>query len=166
MPLADEVSILRRPIGFAVGINRTEKIDRDKQRERLPGLLRFVRTFAGQVLEQEFGTTIEGYPDAARAKTNDLRVRLRSQGAESAPARALLSVFVDLMDLEAEHEEASPENDPKEQGDFHDAILTFIERLLQRFAVYAESTGRLPSVAAETQRGNIEFAKAAKRLAR
>lgn len=166
MPLADDVSILRRPIGFAVGINREEEIDGDKQRERLPGLLRFVRTFVGQVLEQEFGTTIEGYPDAARAKTDDLRVRLREQGAKSAPARALLGVFVDLMDLEAEHNEASPENDPEEQQDFHDAILTFIERLLQRFAAYAESTGRLPTVTEEARRGKREFAKTAERLAR
>ena len=136
------------------------------QRERLPGLLRFVRTFAGQVLEQEFGTTIEGYPDAARARTSDLRVSLRDQGAESAPARALLSVLVDLMDLESEHAEASPENDPEEQENFHDAILTFIERLLKRFAVYAQSTGRLPKVTDEARRGLREFAKAAERLAR
>ena len=74
MPLADDISILHRPIGFAVGINREEEIDRKEQRERLPGLLRFVRTFAGQVLEQEFGTTIEGYPVAARTKTDNLRV--------------------------------------------------------------------------------------------
>jgi hypothetical protein len=166
MPLADDVSILRRPIGFAVGINREEEIDRDKQRQRLPGLLRFVRTFAGQVLEQEFGTRIEGYPDQARAKTSDLRVSLRDLGAASAPARAFLTVLIDLMDLEADHDEASPENDPEEQEDFHDAILTFIERLLGRFAGYAESAGRLPAVAEEARRGHREFAQAAERLAR
>ncbi len=166
MPLADDVSILRRPIGFAVGINREVQIDRDKQRGRLPGLLRFVRTFAGLLLQQEFATTIEGYPAAARAKTDDLRVSLRDQGAQSAPARVLLAALVDLMDLEVEHEEASPENDPEEQEDFHDAILTFIERLLQRFAAYAESTGRLPAVSDEARRGQREFAKTAERLAR
>ncbi len=124
MPLADDRAILRRPIGFAVGVNREEEIDPAEQRERLPGLLRFVRTFAGELLEKEFGTTIEGYPDAARRETHDLRVRLRDQRAASAPARALLTVLIDLMDVEIDHEEASPENDPEEQEDFHDAVLT------------------------------------------
>lgn len=166
MPLADDPAILRRPIGFAVGLNQEEKIDPVKQRERLPGLLRFVRTFAGELLEKEFGTTIEGYPDAARHKTDDLRVRLREQDSASARARALLAVLVDLMDLEVEHDEASPENDPEEQEDFHDAILTFIQRLLDRFAQYAADTGHLPNIAKEAERGSQEFAKAAARVAR
>lgn len=166
MPLADDPAILRRPIGFAVGVNREEEIDPAKQRERLPGLLRFVRTFAGELLEKEFGTTIEGYPDAARRETHDLRVRLRDQEAASARARALLTVLIDLMDVEIDHEEASPENDPEEQEDFHDAILTFIQRLLERFAKYAVGTDHLPNVAKEAERGSREFAKAAARLAR
>jgi hypothetical protein len=132
MPLADDPVILRRPIGFAVGVNRAD--ESAKQRERLPGLLRFVRTFAAELLEKEFDTTIEGYPDAARDKTNDLRVRLRDRGAVSARARRLLTVLIDLMDLEIEHREASPESDPEELEDFHDAILTFVQRLLDRFA--------------------------------
>jgi hypothetical protein len=166
MPLADDPEILRRPIGFAVGLNGEKKIDPAKQRERLPGLLRFVRTFAGELLEKEFGTTIEGYPDAARGKTQHLRVRLRDQGTASAPARALLTVLIDLMDVEIEHDEASPENDPEEQEEFHDAILTFIQRLLDRFAAYAADTDHLPKVAEEAERGSREFAKAAARLAR
>ena len=58
-----------------------------------------MRTFVGEVLEKEFQTTIEGYPTAARRKTNELRVSLRSKGKDSALARALLSAFIDLMDL-------------------------------------------------------------------
>ncbi len=134
MPLADDPVLLRGPIGFAVDLNREEAIDPPEQRERLPGLLRFVRTFAGELLEKDFGTTIEGYPHAARGKTDDLRVRLRDQGVASAPARKLLTVLIDLMDAEIEHQETSPENDPEEQEEFHDAILTFIQRLLHRFA--------------------------------
>jgi len=165
VPLADDPAILRRPIGFAVGVNREEEIDPDKHRERLPGLLRFVRTFAGELLEKEFGTRIAGYPEAARRKTHDTRVRLRDEGAASVRA-PLLTVLIDLMDVEIEHQEASPENDPEEQEDFHDAILTFIQRLLDRFAEYAADTDHLPNVAKEADRGSREFAKAAARLAR
>lgn len=166
MPLADDPAILSRPIGFTVGLNREEEIHLAKQRERLPGLLRFVRTFAGELLEKEFGMTIEGYPDAARGKTHDLRVRLRYQDAASERARQLLTVLIDLMDVEIDHREASPENDPEEQEDFHDAILTFIQRLLDRFAEYAADSDHLPNVAKEAERGSREFAKAAERLAR
>jgi hypothetical protein len=166
MPLSDDPAILRRPIGFAVGLNQEAEIDSAKHRERLPGLLRFVRTFAGELLEKEFDTTIEGYPEAARSKTHDLRVRLRDQREKSGSARALLSVVIDLMDVEIEHQEASPESDPEEKEDFHDAILTFVQRLIDRFAVYAADTDHLPSVAKEAERGSREFAKAAARLAR
>lgn len=165
MPLADNPEILRPPIGFAVRITREEAIDPAKQRERLPGLLQFVRTFAGKLLKEEFGTTIEGYPEAARGKTDELRVRLRDQDAASAPARQLLTVLSDLMEVEIEHQEASPENDPAEQEDFHDAILTFIQRLLDRFAEYAAATDHLPKVGKEAKRGGAEFTKAAARLA-
>lgn len=166
MPLADDPEILRRPIGFAVGLNRAEEIDPAQQRERLAGLLRFVNAFAGELLEKEFGTTIEGYPHAARDKTHDLRVRLRDEDGASAPARALLTVLIDLMDLEIEQDEASPESDPEEQEDFRDAILTFIQRLLDRFAEYAADTDHLPQVTQEAERGSREFAKAATRLGR
>jgi hypothetical protein len=165
MPLADDPEILRRPIGFAVGLNSEDVIDPGMQRERLPGLLRFVRTFAGQLLEKEFGTTIEGYPEPARGKTNDLRVRMRGQATASKHALPLLAILIDLMELEIDHQEASPESDPEELEDFHDAILTFIERLLERFATYAAHADHLPKVAAEAKRGTQEFAKAAARLA-
>jgi hypothetical protein len=165
MPLADDPAILHRPIGFAVGLNRKDEIDPAKQRERLPGLLRFVRTFAGELLEKEFGTTLEGYPDAARKKTHDLRVRLRNNpGTASEHAQPLLLVLIDLMDLEIAHHEASPEDDPEEQEDFHDAILTFIQRLLDRLVAYAADADHLPNVAEEAERGSREFAKAAARL--
>lgn len=166
MPLADDVAILRRPVGFAVDINRQSTIDVAAQRERLPGLLRFVRTFAGELLDKEFETPIAGYPASARKKTNDLRVRLRNEGKNSVPARALLSALIDLMDLEMEHQEAYPEDDPDEQEEFHDAILTFMQRLLDRFATWTNHMGHLPEVAKEAERGKQEFAAAAERLAR
>lgn len=58
MPLADDIEILWRPVGFAVRINRASEIDVATQRERLLRLLRSVPTLAGQLLDREFDTPI------------------------------------------------------------------------------------------------------------
>jgi hypothetical protein len=47
---------------------------------------------------------------------------------------------------------------------FHDSILLFIERLLDRFAIWADGTDHLPKLAAESRRGKAVFAEAAARL--
>jgi hypothetical protein len=167
LPLADDPELLHRPIGFAVGITRWgDDLDVDKQRDRLVGLLRFVRTFASELLEKEFSTTIEGYPEAARKRTTELRANLRAKGESAAEARQLLSALIDLMELEIEHEEASPEDDPEEEEEFHDAILALIGRLLERFAAWADATKRLPELTAEGTRGLELWRRAAKLLTR
>ncbi len=164
MPLDDNPKLLDPPIGFAVPINRWDELDVAFQRNRLAGLLRFVRTFASELFEVEFSTTIEGYPEPARTRTSELRAKLRPQGEASATARRLLSVLIDLMDLEIDHQEASPEDDPDEQEEFHDAILALMGRLLERFAEWAHGTGRLPKLSAEATRGVEEWRRLAKRL--
>jgi len=163
MPLADDIELLRRPIGFAVGINREETIEVAEQRVRLPGLLQFVRTFASEVLEKEFAMTIEGYPHAAVTKTRQLRATLRARGATQT-ARQLLSALIDLMETEAEYEDASPEDDPDEQENVRDSILVLIGRLLERFAAWAKETGHLPELASEAQRGVEQWHLLADRL--
>jgi hypothetical protein len=165
MALADDPTILDRPIGFAFGVNRDDDLDVGKQRDRLAGLLRFVRTFASQLLGEEFGTTIEGYPQPARDRTAELRSNLRGRGDATAGARRLLSVLIDLMELEIEHREASPEDDEEDEEEFHDAILALIGRLLDRFGGWAAETGRLPRVTAEAARGVEEWRQLVERLA-
>jgi hypothetical protein len=163
MPLADDPDLLRRPIGFAASLSRAGKIDVTIQRRRLPGLLRFLPTFAGELLEKEFNTKLAGYPVAAHARVSAVRLRLPTSG-HGGSARALLSVIIDLIELQMEHDAAYPEGDADEEEAFHDSILLFIERLLDRFATWADETDHLPKLAAESRRGKAVFAEAAARL--
>jgi hypothetical protein len=165
MPLADDIELLRRPIGFAVGVNRAPGLDVAVQRERLLGLLHFVRTFASEVLEKEFATTIEGYPQPALKKTRELRQSLRGEGTHDR-ARQFLSALIDLIEAEVDYEDSSPEDDPEQKEQAEDAVLMLIGRLLERFAAWAHELGHLPAVATEADRGVAEWRKLAKRLER
>jgi hypothetical protein len=161
--LADNIELLRRPVGFAVGVNREEKIDVAVQRERLVGLMHFIRTFASAVLDEEFGTPIEGYPDAALERIRRLRDELRArEGTQK--ARRLLSVLIDLIEAEADYEDASPDDDAEEQESLEDLMLVLMTRLLTRLAAWAEETGRLPLIAAEAKRGADEWHRMSHRL--
>jgi hypothetical protein len=66
MPLSDDPEFLRRPIGFAVRVNKTEGLDVDEARKRLPGLLKFVRTFAGELFVQRLLDRFAAWIDTER----------------------------------------------------------------------------------------------------
>jgi hypothetical protein len=89
MPLNDDPALLRRPLGFAVRINRAENLDVDATRQRLPGLLKFARTFIAEILEKEFDTLIVGFPVPARARAAGLTARLKREDPNSLAALLL-----------------------------------------------------------------------------
>jgi hypothetical protein len=162
MPLNDDPAFLLRPLGFALGINEADALDVAEARQRLPGLLKFVRTFAGELLEKEFETALTGFPVPARDKVAALSARLKRGGPESRPARRLMLTIVDICDLEIDRDEtyADEEND---EDDYLDEILTLIQRLLDRFDGWIDR-GRLPRLADEAKRACQEFAAASRRL--
>lgn len=162
MPLNDDPEFLRRPLGFAVGINNAESLDVEEARQRLPGLLKFARTFAGELLEKEFDTQLTGFPDPARDKAAALSARLKRDGPEAVAAWLLVTTIVDICDLEIDRDETSGDEDQDEDGYFDD-ILKLIQRLLDRFADWLDPE-RLPQLAHEAQRACKEFAAASAKL--
>lgn len=162
MPLKDDPAFLRRPVGFAVGINTAESLDVDEARQRLPGLLKFARTFAGELLEKEFDTPLTGFPVPARAKAAGLSTRLKRATPESVAARRLVMTVVDICDLEIDRNQTSGDED-EDEDDYFDAILGLIQRLLDRFAEWIDP-GRLPRLAQEARRAREEFAAASAKL--
>lgn len=162
MALTDDPALLRRPLGFAGRVNAAADADLDDLRDRLPGLLKFARTFVAEILEQEFDTPLAGFPIPARARTAALGARLRRERA-SAEAQRLVMCIVDLCDLEIDRHEMSGEDDEEDEGPYRDHILDMLQRLLDRFAAWIDRT-RLPKLAAEATRTCREFAAASDRL--
>jgi len=165
MPLTDDPAFLLRPLGFAIGINADDELDVLEGRQRLPGLLKFVRTFAGELLEKEFDTAIAGFPVPARDKVAALSARLKRAGPASRPARRLMETIVDIFDLEIDRDETYDGDDDDDGGEdeYLDEILILIERLLVRFEGWVDHE-RLPKLAAEAKRACREFAAASKKL--
>lgn len=162
MPLNDDPALLHRPIGFAVGINTAEDLDVDAARRRLPGLLRFARTFIAEVLEKEFHTPIAGFPIPARSRAAGLSVRLKRDAPGSEAAQRFVMSIVDICDLEIDRNETSGEDDEDEEAD-QDEILELVQRLLSRFADWLD-VSRLPRLSAEAERARGELAAASAKL--
>lgn len=93
MPLNDDPALLHRPIGFAVGINTAEDLDVDAARRRLPGLLRFARTFIAEVLDAQ-GEDLRAAHPAQGGEEEDRRVLWRAGRAHQGPD------LLDRVDLE------------------------------------------------------------------
>lgn len=162
MPLNDDPALLRGPIGFAIGINNAEDLNVKEARQRLPGLLKFARTFAAELLEKEFGTPLTGFPIPARARAAALSARLKPDGPASIAARRLVMTIVDICDLEIDWDETSGDEDADEEA-YLNEILALIERLLARFAIWIDGR-RLPKLAPDAQRAREEFAAASAKL--
>jgi hypothetical protein len=163
MALTDDPAFLRRPLGFAIGINTDDDLDVSEGRRRLPGLLKFVRTFAGELLEKEFDTAIAGFPLPARDKVAALSTRLKRAGSASRPARRLMETIVDILDLEIDRDETYDGDDDEGEDEYLDEILILIDRLLERFEGWIDGE-RLPRLAGEAKRACREFAAASKKL--
>lgn len=162
MPLNDDPALLHRPIGFAVSINTAEDLDVDAARRRLPGLLRFARTFIAEILEKEFDTPVAGFPTPARARAAGLSARLKRAGPGSEAAQRFVMSVVDICDLEIDRNETSGEEDEDEEAGL-DEILELVQRLLGRFADWLDAS-RLPRLSAEAERARGEFAAASAKL--
>jgi hypothetical protein len=101
VPLRDDPAILRGPLGFAIRVNRsTSDEELAAARKRIPGLLMFARTFAGQLLEEEFGVSLAGFPIPARTRAAALSARLKRE-PDAAAARRLVMAIVDLCDRDS-----------------------------------------------------------------
>jgi hypothetical protein len=162
MPLNDDPEFLRRPLGFAVRLNEDEALDVKEARKRLPGLLKFVRTFAGELFEKEFDIYLTGFPIPAREKAAELSIRLKHEGADSTPARLLVTTITDIFDLEIDRHETSEGVYEDEEGYF-DEILSLLQRLLDRFVAWVDED-RLPKLAHEAKRASKEFAAASGKI--
>jgi hypothetical protein len=160
--LSDDPEFLLRPLGFAIGINATENLDVPVERQRLPGLLKFSRTFAGELLEKEFNTSLAGFPTPAREKIAALSARLKRSGPKSQAARKLMSTIVDICDLEIDRDETYGDED-NDEDEYFDEILALIQRLLDRFEDWIDSD-RLPKLATEAKKACLEFSRASERL--
>jgi len=162
MSLNDDPALLLPAIGFAIGINRTEDLQVEDERQRLPGLLKFVRTFAGELLEKEFDTRLTGFPAPARGKVAALSARLKQDASDSRSARRLVMTIIDILDLEIDRDETYGDEDDDEDG-FFDEILVLMQRLLDRFLAWIDPD-RLPKLALEAQQACSEFAIASAKL--
>ncbi|MCP9491534.1 MAG: hypothetical protein MSC31_16915 [Solirubrobacteraceae bacterium MAG38_C4-C5] len=162
MALKDDPALLRRPLGFAGRVNAAEDADLDDLRERLPGLLKFARTFVAEILAQEFNTPLAGFPIPARARAAALGARLKRERASPEAQRLVMSI-VDLCDLEIDRREMSGEDDEEDDDAYREHILDLLQRLLDRFAAWIDRT-RLPRLAAEATRTCQQFAAASDRL--
>lgn len=162
MALRDDPALLRRPLGFAGRVNAAEDTDLDDLRERLPGLLKFARTFVAEILEQEFDTPLAGFPIPARDHAATLGARLKRERASAAAQRLVMSI-VDLCDLDIARREMSGEDDEEDDYAYREHILDLLQRLLSRFDAWIDRT-RLPMLAAEATRACQQFAAASDRL--
>ena len=162
MALSDDPALLRRPLGFAKRVNDANDADLDDLRERLPGLLKFARTFVAEILEQEFNTPLAGFPTPARARAAALSARLKRDGAP-AEAQLLVMSIVDLCDLEIDRREMSGEDDEEDDDAYLEHTIDLLQRLLNRFAAWVDR-GRLPALAAEATQTCQQFAAASDRL--
>jgi hypothetical protein len=163
MPLKDDPALLRGPTGFAVRVNHAVALDVGDARRRLPGLLKFARTFIAVVLEAEFDTPIAGFPRPARERAAALSARLKRDQPASRRALRLAMCVVDVCDLEIDRHEMSGDDDDDDQEAYHDEILVMIQRLLDRFGDWIDAE-RLPQLASEARRARAEFAAACGRL--
>jgi hypothetical protein len=162
MALTDDPALLRRPLGFAERVNAAEEADLGDLRERLPGLLKFARTFVAEILEQEFDTPLAGFPIPARSRAAALSARLKRERAP-AEAQRLVMCIVDLCDLEIDRREMSGEDDEEDEDPYREHILDLLQRLLVRFAAWIDRA-RFPRLAAEAARTSQEFAAASDKL--
>ena len=162
MPLNDDPALLRRPLGFAVRVNRAENLDVDATRQRLPGLLKFARTFIAEILEKEFDTPIVGFPVPARARAAGLTARLKREDPNSLASLLLVMSIVDICDLEIDRNETSGDESDDEGAEL-EQILDVLQRLFDRFAAWIDAE-RLPRLSAEAERACVEFAAASAKL--
>jgi hypothetical protein len=142
MPLDDNPELLNGFARFARRINEMEQIG-DDDRSRIPGLLMIARTFVGKVLEAEFGTSLDGFPFAARERVAALSARLRHR-PDMAAGRRFTMTAVDLCDFEIDQSEMSGEDEEDEEA-YYSEILDLISRLLDRFAEWTDQD-RLPEL--------------------
>ena len=162
MPLSDDPALLRRPLGFAERVNAAADSELDDLRERIPGLMKFARTFVAEVLEQEFDTPLAGFPIPARARVAGLGARLKRARASPEAQRLVMSI-VDLCDLEIDRGEMSGEDDEEDDEAYREHILDMLQRLLDRFEAWIDRS-RFPRLAAEASRTCQQFAAASDRL--
>lgn len=161
MPLRDDPALLRGPLRFAARISEDDEFDVDAARQRLPGLLKFARTFFGELLEKEFATTLTGFPVPARGRAAALTARLKRERDATVAGRRLVMTVIDLCDLEIDRNETSGDDDDDDA--YFDDILDLIQRLLDRFAEWVDPR-RLPRLAGEAERAQCEFRAASEKL--
>lgn len=161
MPLNDDPKLLGGPLRFARKVNKG-KLDTDEAKEKLPGLLTFAKTFAAVLLDKEFDTSLGGFPTPARQKAAEVASRLHRDPDASEATVLLVTAVVDICDFEIDHEETYGDED-EDQDEYHDGILLWVGRLLDRFADWIEP-GRLPELIQVAIEARDEFAAASAKL--